>query len=389
MPGRRTYGTGSISFRDGRWCGRIDLGRRPDGKRDRPAVYGQTKQEVARKLAALRRQHEAGQRPRPDGETVGEWLSLWLETIQRPRVAPSTYERHRGIVSNYLLPAFGSLRLAALKPEHIQAAYATWPVQPSTIRLNHRVLAQALELAVRWGKLPRNPARVVVLPKLPPRQATVLDEAAAERFLTAARGDPWEALFVVALATGLRIGELLALRWAAVDLDAATLRVERKLLYVGRQLIEDAPKTPAAVRTVPLLPLAVSTLRAHRQRQREERLRAPAWPRPDLVFPSVHGQAQHAHAIVEVHLPRLLARAGLPRMKVHDLRRSAATLWLKRGAPVEVVARLLGHASPSTTLAIYRSILPGEERRAVETVGDLFAEHMDTEMDAPGAGLAD
>jgi integrase len=213
----------------------------------------------------------------------------------------------------------------------------------------------------------------VDLPKLAPREAPVLAAGPAQRLLQAARGERLEALFVLALTTGARQGELLGLRWEDVDLEGGLLHIRRKLLRVQRQLVESAPKSASGRRTLVLSRLAVEALRRHRARQSEERLQVgAAWARPDLVFTTARGEPLNACTLRNWHFPRLLRKAGLPKLPFHGLRHSVATLLLSRGESINVVQELLGHSSPGLTLRVYRHVLPGEQRAAVERLTALL-----------------
>jgi integrase len=365
---RRSKGTGSIYKRpDGRWVGVADFGWR-GGKRWRPKVVAATQRQAQQRLAALIADHQAGKpAPASGRELTGAFLTRWLETVQRLHLAPSTYVSQEMIVRCHLRPAFGHRPLAQLTPAEIQdyVAAKARTLAPGTVRLHVSVLRHALNVAVEWGLVARNPAARVRLPKRPERATLVLGWAEAARFLRVVAADRLAALYVVGLATGMRVGELLGLQWAAVDLDAGVLRVERKLLRLRGQLVEDPPKTARGRRVIELVPWAADALRAHQARQAAELEQAGVWARPDLVFTSPLGEPLWDRAVSSRWLPALLARAGLPRMTMHQLRHSLASLLLSDGADVAAVSALLGHSDPSITYRIYRHLLPHERGRAV------------------------
>jgi integrase len=208
-------------------------------------------------------------------------------------------------------------------------------------------------------------------PGTPPRSSSCPSSSSASG---ACSTPSRRALYVLALTTGMRIGELMALQWDAVDLDAGALTVQRKLLHVGKQVIEGPPKSTAGRRRIELHRLAVDALRRHRARQREQRLAAGGeWARPDLVFTTDTGRPQRATIITGHFLPQVLERAGLPRLTCHELRHSMITLMLSRGESINVVAQMVGHSSVAMTLGVYRHILPNEQRGAVDRLGDLLA----------------
>jgi integrase len=376
---RRSKGLGTVYYSERLhcWIGQADLGYR-NGRRWRPTVRGKTQREAQQKLAKLIRDHESGTAPPPGkSETVGVFLTRWLETVQRISVEPSTYVSHEVIVRKHLAPALGHLTLAKLQTADVQRYVAdkTATHAAGTVRLQLSVLRHALETAIDWNLLVRNPAQRVKLPKAQPREYPVFDKAAGRRFLVLVANERLAALYVLGLVTGMRIGECLGLQWAAVDLERGVLQVRRKMLHLKGQLLEDQPKSPGSVREVPLHPLAVTALKRHKAQQAEARLLlGEAWERPDLVFTSPLGKPLWDRPISSYALPRLLERAGLPRISFHDLRHSFASIALSEGADVAAVSKLLGHASPAITMTVYRHVLPGEKRKAGDILGGALEE---------------
>jgi integrase len=376
MAGRRGHGEGSIyKDQDGRWRAVLDLGWL-NGKRHRRYFSGATRREVQAQLDQARRLHDQGTLATGPRQTVEQFLQHWFTEVKRPKVEPGTYERQETILRLHLLPALGKRPLAKLTPQEIQGFYSqklAAGYAPGSVRQMHAVLSNALNTAVRWDLIPRNPASLVDLPKLTKPEAEVLDAEPARRLLRIAVDDRLEALFVLALTTGMRQGELLGLRWQDVDFEAGLLHVRQKLQRVRRQVLEGPPKTAAGRRTIELSRLGADALRRHRVRQAEERLQCgPAWGRPDLVFTTTSGQPINACTVRNWHFPRLLRRAELPKLTFHRLRHSFATLMLSRGESISVVQQLLGHSSPSITLGVYRHILPGEQRGAIDRLAALL-----------------
>ncbi len=369
---RRPRGAGSVSRRkDGLYVGRLP--RDPETGQ-RPAVYGHSEAEVALKLAQRLLDRQARLAP-PDRQLLRDYLPRWLEEVKRPRLAASSYAAYDDMIRAHLTPGLGHLTLARLTPAAIQRFYAAKHqagYAPASIRLMHSILRAALQTAVKWSLVPRNVATLVDVPALPKRDVAVLDEGPAKRLLAAARGDPREALYVVALTTGLRRGELVGLRWADVDFEAGRLHVRQKHYRVRRRLIENAPKG-GRQRTVPLPRLAAEALRRHQVRQATVRL-GMLWARPDLVFTGHDGRPMDAGSFSSAWLPALLKRAGLPRMTGHQLRHSFASVLLKQREDVAVVSELLGHASPEITYRVYRHVLRGEATAAIERLDALLRE---------------
>jgi integrase len=372
---RRGQGEGSIfQAQDGRWRAVVDLGWQ-NGKRHRQYLSGNTRKEVQDKLKIALREQQQGVTPAPQRQTVGQFLETWLRDVRGPKLEPSTYSRYEVTIRRHLIPALGKRPLAKLTTAEIQGFYAHTRLAPTTVRLSHAIFRSALETAVQWDLLAKNPASHVELPKVPQRDLRVLDSDAARQFLQAAQGDPREALYITALTTGMRIGELLGLRWADLDVDAGVVHVQRKLLHLGKRIIEGSPKSAAGRRRVELDRLAVDALRRHRARQLELRLQLGAdWARPDLVFTTETGRPQRADTVTCHYLPRLLQKAGLAKMVFHDLRRSMITLMLSNGESISVVSQMVGHSNAAMTLSRYRAILPNEQRGAVNRLGALLTD---------------
>ncbi|HLI29369.1 MAG TPA: site-specific integrase, partial [Chloroflexota bacterium] len=236
-----------------------------------------------------------------------------------------------------------------------------------------------------WGYLARNPMEYVERPpQRPVRPAVVLDEVQAVALLRAARAERLGAVFALALTTTMRIGEILALRWEDLDLERRRVRVTRTLSRLGGRWLETEGKTAASRRTIDLAPWVVAWLRAHQARQAAERAQAATWVRPDLVFTSqYHPGAPVNSGVLRLYvLPRILRRAGLDvRMCLHDLRKTAISLYLRAGEDLKVVQRLAGHATPAMTLHVYRNLVGDEAREAV----DRFAPRLDPDGTPRGA----
>jgi integrase len=243
-------------------------------------------------------------------------------------------------------------------------------LKPSSVRYIHAVLHRGLEQAVRFSLIPFNPAARVDPPKVRQEEITPLDSEQARVFLEAAKGDRFEALCVLSLTVGLRMGEALGLKWSDIDVDAKTLRVNRQLQRVrdGGGLVFSEPKN-ASRRTIDLPQRALEALRSHRKRQIEEQLRASAqWADNGLVFTTGIGTPIDAQNIVNRHFKPLLKRAGLPSIRWHDLRHTYATLLLARGTHPTYVQKSLGHASVQLTLDRYSHWMPSMGRNTAQGI---------------------
>lgn len=254
------------------------------------------------------------------------------------------------LVDKHVVPALGNVKLSKLTPAHLQGFYRSKldaGLSPRTVQYLHVVLHRALKQALRWGLVTRNVAEAVDPPKVHKKEVTPLSPEQARAFLEAARGDRLEALYVLAVHTGMRQGELLSLRWEDVDLEAGVLRVR-------------GTKTARSRRTVKLSQTALDALTSHLTRQLEEIDRVGSmWQENSLVFATEIGTPLNRHNLVNRSFKPLLLRAGLPHIRFHDLRHTCATILLSKGVHAKFVQELLGHATIAITLDTYSHVLPG------------------------------
>lgn len=369
---------GSIFKRtDGRWVAMMSLA---GGKRT--SFYGRTRQEVQRKLAAAQRDVEAGLPIISDRQTVSQYLTSWLEIIE-PTIEYGTWKRHREFVELHIAPTIGSVRLRELSAQQVQHLYAdrlSTGLSSSTVHHLHATLHKALKDAERLGLVARNVCTLVNVPRMAETETHPLSPAQVRAFLEAVRGDRLEVLYVVALATGMRQSELLGLRWVDVDLDAQPDAQAAGLIRVRAQLTRGAgaswtwkePKTKRSRRQIALAHQVVDALRTHRARQAQERLRlGAAWQDHDLVFCTHAGGPLFGTHVLR-RLVRTLHAAGLPRIRFHDLRHTAATLLLSARVNPKVVSEMLGHATVAITLDIYSHVLPDMQRDAATAMGTVL-----------------
>jgi integrase len=362
---------GTITKRvDGRWEARITL----DGGR-RKCFYGRTAEEVRRKLAAATRSRDSGLPIAADErQTLEAFLAGWLGRV-KPTIRPRTWIRYRELLA-HVTPALGRVALAKLAPTHAERLYATLlgeGLSTTTVHHLHTVLHHALSDALRKGLVPRNVCDLVDAPKM--RRHTILPLSAdqALQLLAAAEGHRLEALFLLALTTGLREGELLALTWATIDLDGASLEVRGNLQRIERQLIISAPKTDSSRRHVALTGLSVDALRRHKARQAEERLAmGPLWEDHNLVFCRENGRPIDGTGMLRGDFYPLLARAGLPRVRFHDLRHSTATLLMSLGIDLKIISEILGHSSVRITGDVYTHVSLEMQRPAAQAMDTLL-----------------
>jgi integrase len=302
--------------------------------------------------------------------TTGAYLEQWLDAYAKANVATKTYVRYESLIRIHISPALGSIRLAKLRPLHIQNAYALLRdkgLSPRTILQAHRILKEALKHAVRWQLVGRNPADSVEAPKPKRSEILVLSNSEIERLMREADPTQWGALIHSAVMTGLRMGELMGLRWQDVDLEASRLYVRQTLQWLSRgEYSFQPPKTHRSARPVALSPATVERLRAHRKEQIKHRLLlGAAWAdEHDLVFVSSIGTPMVPSNIRRA-LRQILKRARLSEhVRFHDLRHAHATLLLKEGVHPKVVSERLGHAGIAITLDTYSHVIPGLQDEA-------------------------
>ncbi|CAN5894213.1 site-specific integrase [soil metagenome] len=306
--GKRGNGEGTISRRkNGGWMAQYYV--HTARGRKRKTLYGKTRAEAARKLTRALSDRENGLTFDAGRITLGEYLERWLTDSVRGTVRPSTFERHEQIVRVHINPALGRVGLKNLTPPHVRGLIAEKlesGLAPATVRKIHSTLHKALAGAVSDGLIPRNAADVKA-PRPTPKEMRPFSEEEARLFLEATRGDPLEALFVLALTTGLRRGELLGLKWADVDLDRGTLRVGRALVREGGRHAVGETKTRRGRRQVNLTPRTVKALRTHRKRQLEEKMRLVGlYEDSGLIFTTQRGTPVNPENLVRRSFKPLL-----------------------------------------------------------------------------------
>ncbi len=333
---------------------RLDYPRGPDGRRRQACRRYKGRREAEDALAHMLAEARDGVPIATERLTVNQYLDQYLEAV-RGTVRESTLRGKRRMLS-YWRPLLGAAPLAKLRPMDVQRAVGALPerLAMATRTEAFRVLRTALRQAVRWGMLARDPTDGVRPPKGPVREMRVWSRDEAAAFLRSAKGRRLYPLFALALATGMREGELLALRWDDVDLAAREVSVLHTLHYpdAGPWSLAEL-KTRSSRRKVAVSREVADMLRAWRRRQNAERLAAgPAWEDDGLVFCGPRGRPlRPSDAIHAFH--RAAKAAGLPRIRFHDLRHTHATDLLARGVPAPEVAARLGHSNPAVTMRVY------------------------------------
>ncbi len=361
---KRGNGEGSISKRSGGgWMAQYYV-LSGTGGRERRTLYAKTRAEAARKLARAIGERDTGFVVDAGRLTVGDYLERWLEDSVKGTVRTSTYEAYRYMVEPHLVPFLGALKLRDINPVHVRALYREKleaGLSAATVRKMHAVLNKAMKQAVLDGLIHRNVCDSVRPPRLARKEIRPLDPEQAGALLRAAASDRLEALYVLAVHTGMREGELLGLQWEDVSLDGEepVLRLRRALVREAGKVALGELKTPKSRRQVRLTRAATGALRAHLARQMEEIERAgPSYRPGGLVFATESGSPINPSNLRTRSFKPLLRRAGLAGICFHDLRHTCATLLLTRNVHPKLVQELLGHATISMTLDTYSHFLP-------------------------------
>ena len=371
MAGKRGNNEGSIYKRkDGAWCAGITL---DNGKRR--VLYGKSRDEVAGKLTDALKLQRDGLPLFTDRQTVAAYLAEWLTGIE-PTLKPRTWQRYEQFVRLHIPPAIGKLPLGKLAAPALRKLYAERQaagLAPATVRQLHAVLHHALEQAMRDGLIGRNVAGLVSPPRASGHEMQTLAPAEARALLAAAAGERLEALYAVALSTGMRQGEMLALRWPDVDLDACSLHVRGTMQRTKHGLRIESPKTAGSRRRVSLTRTAIEALRRHKAAQNAERLRCgAAWEDQGLVFANELGRPIEAGNLLRRSFWPLLTKAELPRIRFHDLRHTAATLMLMKGVHPKIASEMLGHSKIGITLDLYSHVTPTMQQQAADALEEVL-----------------
>ncbi len=372
--GRRSNSEGSIAQRkDGLWEARITL---PGGRRR--SLYAKTKAEALKKMEEAKGKIAGGLRLGPERLTVHGWLEQWLRDTVAYSKRTGTFKRYEELCRIHIIPSVGHIRLARLGVSDVQRMIRealARGVAPRTASHCRSVLRAGLTAAVQDGLLPRNVAALAAPPNVPEREYMEITPAVARKVMAAVRGDTHEALYMMLLGTGLRLGEATALQWPDIDFESSVITVRRRLQRIKGGFKFEEPKTPRSRRVVPMVPPVRDALIDHRERQNLEKMMlGPAWSGfawGDLLFTTGKGGPLGGD-IAYHHFRRVLRDADLPPMRLHDFRHGAASLLAAAGIPPRDVMDLLGHSSISTTLTVYTHSTEEARHQAMETLGKLI-----------------
>ena len=363
---------GSLSQRsNGRWRAQAS---QEDGRRISRDF--KTKPEAQTWLRQMQIELEQGFDYQGSKTLLKDYLQDWLDTC-RTALRPKTAYDYGMILRKHVLPHLGELPLKDLTPLRVERFYSRLieaGTGARTVRLVHSILHRALEKAVLHGLLTRNPTTHATLPRYKQAEMQVLDEMQVNQFLVAAIGSPYEALYHLAVKTGMRKGELLGLKWSDLQWGSGRLYVRRQVQEVnGEGQIFQEPKTRSGRRTIQLGEGTLQVLRVHHERQQHQKAAVgQRWHENDLIFPSGIGTPL-VPSNLRLDFNRVLNMAGVPKIRFHDLRHTAASLMLNNGIPVIVVSKILGHSKPSITLDIYGHLYNEMQAEASRLMDELVS----------------
>ena len=368
---RGPRGQGTIYQRPNRglWVAEFDLGKGANGKRQRRTLYAGTRAALNRKIADTRARAGGSIKPRAAG-TLADFVRGWLSDDVQPNRATATHLLYEGIWRVHVEPLIGGVQLERLAVDDVKRLVRmlrAGGTSDSMIARVLRVMNRAITVAIRQGSFHRvNPFGQIDRPRGERREGRSLDVDEARRFLVAARGDRYEALWAVLLTSGLRIGEALALRWSDVDFERETLAIRRSLSEAGNSLEFKGPKNKGSIRSVRLGAIALAALR---QRENEARLETHD---SELIFPTAIGTPLRRSNLRRSHFTPILKSANISGLRIHDLRHTMTSLGVDAGINSKVLAERLGHSSTRMTEDRYAHVLPGQQAAAALAIDELL-----------------
>ena len=370
------------------WRASIQVGFQDNGKPDRKQFYGKTQKEVKDKLEDYKHKMLIGDTLNKEKLTLEEWFFTWLFDYKKDQLKDTSFTRYYNLYKNYIQnTSLGKIKLQDLKAAHLQKYYKNLlnqGISPGTISQLNGKIKTCLGEAERQEYVLKNYAKIVTLPKIEEnKEVSALTKEQQEKLLEAIKGHDLEMLYIIALSTGIRKGEIRGLKWSDVNLTKGEITVNRTIsniaIYengeiVGWKLVEQTPKTKNSIRTIPLPNNVLMKLKKYRSKQIEHILyMGEAYNNHDYVFPNFEGN------LIEEKTPgrrlnTILKHINIPPIRFHALRHTYATRLFEAGVPPKTVQELMGHADISTTMNIYTHVMENEKVEAVDKINNLFKE---------------
>lgn len=380
MAKRRANGEGNIRKRaDGRWEGRYTAGRDPvTGKQIFKNVLAKTQAECKEKLKAAIEKIQGIDVVKSEQYTVGQWLDVWFENYAKIKVRPSSHQTYKGYIENHIKPNIGKIKLNKLSTLELQKLYKKLltdgrvdrveskskpkGLSAKTVRNIHQVISSALDMARAQKLISSNPALDCALPRVEQREMKTLTAQQLGAFFDEAKASGVYEMYYLELATGLRRGEILGLKWQDIDFENGIVTVRRQVMRVDGEVVEAPLKTKNSYRNVSIGNDAVEILKQQQAKTNS-----------DFVFTSSSGGPISPDSVLNM-LHRVLERAGLPKLRYHDLRHTFATLALQNGVDIKTVSGMLGHYSAGFTLDTYTHVTTAAQTQAASTMGNLLTQ---------------
>ena len=377
MAKRRSNGEGNIRKRkDGRWEGRYTAGHDPEtGKQIFKNVLGKTQAEVKEKLKKALEEAKKVDVTRTGKYTVETWMDEWFENVAKLKVRPSSHQTYRGYIDHHIVPNIGNIPLEKLstmdlqklyrklmnkgRVERIEAKDQPKGLSAKTVRSINQVISSAMDFAVAQKIIPENPCKAVALPKVEHKEMQTIPAEQLQAFLQESKATGVYEMYYIELATGLRRGELLGLKWTDIDWKNGIIKVRRSIARVNGEIVESPLKTKNSYRAVTISPQAIEVLKQQKAKTNDA-----------YVFPSPNGGPISPDSVNNM-LKRVLARAGIPKVRFHDLRHTFATIALQNSVDIKTVSGMLGHFSAGFTLDTYAHVTTSAQKEAAATMGNI------------------
>ncbi|MED0736727.1 tyrosine-type recombinase/integrase [Aneurinibacillus thermoaerophilus] len=363
---------GYFRKRGTKWSFTIDVGRDPEtGKRKQKTVSGfKTKKEAEKACAEMIAQIENGEFFETSKDSFAVFLQQWLDNAAKQTTRATTFDGYKRTIHHRIIPAIGHLKLADIKPIHIQKFYTQLveeDLSSEYIRFIHSILRSAFNTALKWQLVSKNIMSNVEVPKLKRKEKGIWTLEQAQQFLNYAKekGTRRYIVYLLAIYTGMRRGEIFGLRWKDVDLENGKISINQTLSWVsGQGLIFQEAKTKRSHRSISISDFVVQELKNHKLQQRKEKLRiGEAYNDQDLVVASAYGNPMNPRGVTD-YFRKLTVEAGLPVIRFHDLRHTHATIMLKLGEHPKIVSERLGHSNIQMTLNLYSHVTPDMQKDA-------------------------